>query len=135
MAAFDAPSRNVCTIRRGRTNTPLQALVTLNDPVYVEAAQELARRVIAHSAGDLADQVEFGFRRSVGRPPTKKEKQRLVELYAQLHTRYAADKELAMQMATSFAGPAAEGSDLVALASWTVISNVLLNLDETLSKR
>jgi hypothetical protein len=135
MAAFDAPSRNVCTIRRGRTNTPLQALVTLNDPVYVEAAQELARQVIAHSAGDLADQVEFGFRRSVGRPPTKKEKQRLAELYAQLHTRYAADKELAMQMATSFAGPAPEGSDLVALASWTVISNVLLNLDETLSKR
>jgi hypothetical protein len=135
MATFDAPSRNVCTIRRGRTNTPLQALVTLNDPVYVEAAQELARQVIAHAAGDLADQVEYGFRRSVGRPPTKKEKQRLAELYAQLHERYAADKELAMQMATSFAGPAPEGADLVELASWTVISNVLLNLDETLSKR
>jgi hypothetical protein len=135
MAAFDAPSRNVCTIRRGRTNTPLQALVTLNDPVYVEAAQSLARQVIAHAPEDLAAQVDYGFRRSVGRPPSRQEKQRLEELYTQLHVRYDADKELAMQMATSFAGPAPEGVDLVDLACWTVISNVLLNLDEILTKR
>ena len=135
MAAFDAPSRNVCTIRRGRTNTPLQALVTLNDPVYVEAAQSLARQVMEHAPGNLVAQIEHGFRLAVGRPPSGQEKQRLEELYSQLHQRYAAEEELAMQMATSFAGPAPEGADLAALAGWTVIGNVLLNLDETLSKR
>jgi hypothetical protein len=135
MAAFDAPSRNVCTIRRGRTNTPLQALVTLNDPVYVEAAQSLARQVLAQQGEDLSGQVEYGFRRCLGRPPSGREKQRLLELYDELHERYGADMELATEMATSFVGPAAEGSDIVALACWTVMSNVLLNLDEILSKR
>jgi hypothetical protein len=135
MAVFDAPTRNVCTIRRVQTNTPLQALVTLNDPVYVEAAQRFARRVISHSASDLSTQINFAFRLCLSRPPGPAETARLKLLHTQLHLRYDTDQELATQMATSLAGPAPKDVSLPELATWTVICNVLLNLDEALTKR
>src|SRR5207237_5660353 len=69
MATFDAPNREVCTVKRTRTNTPLQALVTLNDPVYVEAAQALARR-IATGGKDRAEKIRQGFRLSLSRDPS-----------------------------------------------------------------
>ena len=67
MAQFDAPNREVCTVRRIRTNTPLQALVTLNDPVYVEAAQSLARRMMRRDARQ--SRIEFAFRQCLIREP------------------------------------------------------------------
>src|SRR5438270_10007871 len=76
MTTFDAPERTSCTVRRIRTNTPLQALVTLNDPVYVEAAQALARRVVTHGA-TTAERIAYGFRLVLARPPSEKETQRL----------------------------------------------------------
>src|SRR5262249_35659952 len=72
MTTFDAPERTYCNIRRIRTNTPLQALVTLNDPVYIEAAQALARRMAAAS-GDAVAKAAFGFRLTLTRPPTDRE--------------------------------------------------------------
>src|SRR4029077_20299083 len=66
--AFDAPSREFCTVRRPRTNTPLQALTTMNDPAFVEAAQALARRMISQTA-DNKDRTIYGFRLCVSRPP------------------------------------------------------------------
>ena len=135
MAAFDAPTRNVCTIRRVPTNTPLQALVTLNDPVYVEAAQRFARRVIGHSADDVSAQIQFAFRACLSRPAEVAETARLTQLHTELHARYTTDKELATQMATSLAGAAPKELPLPDLATWTVICNVLLNLDEALTKR
>ena len=74
MTTFDAPNREVCTVRRTRTNTPLQALVTMNDPVYVEAAQALARR-IAKAGATPADQARIGFRLCLARPPSATELQ------------------------------------------------------------
>ena len=135
MAAFDAPSRNVCTISRARTNTPLQALVTLNDPVYVEAAQHLARRIQKQSTHGLAAQIEYAFRSVLSRPPAPPEATRLTALYEQLQKRYQADPALATEMATSFAGAAPAKTNTVDLAVWTVVSNVLMNLDEALTKR
>src|SRR5437667_5903944 len=76
MTTFDAPERTYCNIRRIRTNTPLQALVTLNDPVYIEAAQALARRMAAHP-GDPKQKTAFGFRLALTRPPSDREMQRL----------------------------------------------------------
>jgi hypothetical protein len=134
MDAFDAPSREVCTINRSRTNTPLQALVTMNDPVYVEAAQAFARRIVA-SASTPRERAAFGFRLCLARETASGELDRLVELYESAYAKYAENPEQARKMATEPLGPAAEGADLAELAAWTVVANVLLNLDETLMKR
>jgi mono/diheme cytochrome c family protein len=135
MATFDAPNRNVCTISRGRTNTPLQALVTLNDPVYVETAQSLARRIIAEGGDSIASQAIYGFRLVLARPPHEAERTRIIALYEQVAKQYAGDLRSAKDIATVPIGPLNEGVDLVSAAAWTVVGNVLLNLDETLAKR
>jgi hypothetical protein len=134
MATFDAPNREVCTVRRGRSNTPLQALVTLNDPVYIEAAQALGRRMIAAS-GSTADRVRFGFQLALARPPRDAEVARLVSLYEQSHLQFSQNAEEARRLATDPIGPAPPMTDVTELAAWTVVGNVLLNLDETLMKR
>jgi hypothetical protein len=134
MTTFDAPNREVCTVRRARTNTPLQALVTLNDPVYVEAAQGLARRM-AGAGASAAVQVAHGFRLVLSRPPGEEESARLVHLLEDARARLAADPEKAKMLATVPIGAAPDGSDPVELAALTVVANVLLNLDETVMKR
>ena len=135
MAAFDAPNREVCTVRRERSNTPLQALVTLNDPVYVEAAEALAQRMMDVS-GTTADRVRHGFRRCAGRPPEARELEGMVQLYERALKRYQADPEkarklLAVNMQSAVAGNGKETER----AAWTVVGNVLLNLDEVLMRR
>jgi len=132
MATFDAPSREVCTIRRPRTNTPLQALVTLNDPVYVEAAQALARRMVREGGSADADRAARGFRLVLARRPTPAETDRLLRLRADALAGFRADAADAKQMATEPLGPvpADLGVDEPDLAAWTVVANVILNLDE-----
>ena len=134
MAAFDAPNREVCTVRRIRTNTPLQALVTLNDPVHLEAAQNLARQVVKWD-GTLADRAARLFRRCTSRDPYPEELVRLTQLHETVRTRAAADLESAKLLASDPLGPIPEGLDPVDLAAWTVVGNVILNLDEMLMKR
>ena len=134
MATFDAPNREVCTLRRTRTNTPLQALVTLNDPVYVEAAQGLARRMIA-GGPTPRDRVRIGVRLALSRVPTDPEADRLVRLFEASRSAFAADPAAAAKVATDPIGPAPKGADLADLAAWTVVGNVLMNLDEFLMKR
>ncbi len=133
MTTFDAPERTSCTIRRLRTNTPLQALVTLNDPVYIECAQALARRIANH-AGDTNARIAYAVRVTLIRPPTDNELRRLDELFEQSQRQYQKDAAEATAMATKPLGPAPTGANIVDLAAWTVVSNVLLNLDETLAK-
>jgi hypothetical protein len=134
MATFDAPNREVCTLRRDRTNTPLQALVTLNDPVYVEAAQALARRIVA-AGSSPSERIAFAVRTCLSRPPYDVEAKRLLALYEQSVTDFWADDDAAKKMATEPLGAAPEGANLAELAAWTVVSNVLLNLDEMFMKR
>ena len=141
MATFDAPNREVCTIRRPRTNTPLQALVTLNDPVFVEAAQALARRIILESEANAEAQATRGFRLVLTREPRPNEVERLVKLYEETHTQYMTQPGAAMAMATKPRGLLPEeilkhfdgnmNEAHIHLAAWTVVGNVLLNLDET----
>ncbi|MDE0595840.1 MAG: DUF1553 domain-containing protein, partial [Roseibacillus sp.] len=133
LAEFDSPSRVVSTSRRIRTNTPLQVLVTLNDPVYIEAAQALGRKMSA-AAGDLSAKVRSGFRQCLSRPPTDEEMERLKALFMQCKTVFSESPEDAKTMATDPLGPAPEGADVAELAAWTVVSNVLLNTDEFLMK-
>lgn len=136
MLTFDAPSREVCTVRRIRTNTPLQALVLLNDPVYVEAAQAMARRVLKESPDPSLDgRLRYAYLLAAGRPPEPTELETLRTLYEDGKQQYSRNGEVALAMATDPLGPLPPNGDAVNLASWTVVSNVLLNLDEILTKR
>jgi hypothetical protein len=135
MSTFDATDRTNCTVRRSRTNTPLQALVTLNDPCFVEAAQALARRTVAEGGSSVQSRVEYAFRRCLTRPGSPQEIQRLAQLYQTTLEQYEQSPKDAEAMATKPLGPAEKGANLRELAAWTVVSNVLLNLDETLAKR
>ena len=100
MVTFDAPNREVCTLRRSRSNTPLQALVTLNDPVYIEAAQSLARRVLEHGGNHLPDQIEYAFKLCLSRKPTQLELQRLVKLHEVVTGDLKSRPEEAIKLAT-----------------------------------
>ena len=134
MATFDAPNREVCLVRRERSNTPLQALVTLNDPVYVEAAQALARKMAA-AGTTTADKASHGFRLCLSRPPAVAELNGLLELYEKTRKRFQADPAKAQDAATKPLGEAPKDFGIAELAAWTVVGNVLLNLDEMLMKR
>jgi len=134
MVTFDSASREVCSLRRPRTNTPLQALVTLNDPVYVEAAQALARRIAREGGPSPVDKVRYGFRLCLARPPSDAETKRLVQLFEKSRDRLAKQPEQARKLATEPVGPLPAGTDAVQLAAWTAVGNVLLNLDEFLMR-
>lgn len=134
MSAFDAPSRETCTLRRTNTNTPLQAFVTLNDPAYVEAAQGLARRMLIEGGITPEERVRYGLSLCLGRPPEDSAVRTLVLLYQSQLRDYWPDKDRAMAMASDPLGPLPSGIDPAEAAAWTVIANVLLNLDGVLTK-
>lgn len=135
MATFDAPTREACILRRPRTNTPLQALVTMNDPVYIEASQALARRLIKEGGATPADRVRYAFKVCLARTPSDAELARIVKLQEQARTQFAAKPTEAMSIATKPIGPAPQGIEIPDLAAWTIVSNVLLNLDEMFMSR
>jgi mono/diheme cytochrome c family protein len=134
MATFDAPSREICTVRRLPTNTPLQALVTLNDPAYVEMSQALARRIIRQGGAIPAQRARYALRLVLARPPQEAQVQALVSLYEKEAAHYRADPEAAKKLATEPLGSLPEGMDAVEAAAWTVVANVLLNLDGVLAR-
>ncbi len=134
MATFDAPNREVCTMRRNSTNTPLQSLVTLNDPAYVEAAQALARRAIQH-ADTIEDRITFAFRCCLLRPPRATELRALADLYRDSHARLVDRQDAAMKLATVPLGELPPNIDVIDAAAMTMVGNVLLNLDEMILKR
>jgi hypothetical protein len=133
MATFDAPNREVCALRRPRSNTPLQALVTLNDPVYVEAARALGSRM-AQTKGTDESKAACGFRLCLGRLPRDQELKRLVGLYETAQSEYGSEPEMAGQMAMEPGRVPPESEDTIELAAWTAVGNVLLNLDEMLMR-
>lgn len=134
MATFDAPSREVCSVRRIRTNTPLQAFVTLNDPVYVEAAQALARRIVREGGTTTKDRAAFGLSLCLSRPARPEQIEQVLRLHAGELAHYREHPEEAEQLATDPLGPIPDGMDPADLAAWTVVGNVLLNLDGVLMK-
>ncbi|HAY74640.1 MAG TPA: hypothetical protein DCY32_03110, partial [Opitutae bacterium] len=134
MSAFDAPNREVCSIRRNRTNTPMQALVTLNDPVFVEAAQALGRMTLKRD-GSLRDRLRFLMRRCLIREPRTAEIDRLASLYEEVERDYLNRPAAARDLAEIPIGPAPSGFGHAELAAWTVVANVTLNLDEIFMKR
>jgi hypothetical protein len=134
MATFDAPSRETCTVRRVPTNTPLQALVTMNDPVFVEAAQALARRITREGGATVPDRARFALRLALARAPQEAQVRALISLYQTELAHYLRDPEDAKKLATNPLGPLPEGLNAAEAAAWTVVANVLLNLDGVLAK-
>jgi Protein of unknown function (DUF1553)/Protein of unknown function (DUF1549) len=133
-AAFDAPSREVCVLRRARTNTPLQALTTLNDTAFFDLARGLAQRALTEARGGDTERLTYAFRLCTGRSPTRDERARLEEFLADQRTRFAREPELARRAATGGDVESAPGIGNAEFAAWTLLANVLLNLDETLTK-
>ena len=134
MATFDAPSRETCTLRRIQTDTPLQAFVTLNDPVYVEAAQALGRRLVREGGATVADRVRYGLQLCLARPPKKEQVETLVELYEKEAAHYRENEADAKKLATEPLGALPEDLSAAEIAAWTSVANVLLNLDGVLTK-
>jgi hypothetical protein len=134
MTTFDAPSRETCTFRRLPTNTPLQAYVTMNDPVYVEAAQALGRRLIREGGAIAEARIQYGLFLVLGRPATKAETAGLKELYDSELAHFRQNEKDAIKLATNPLGALPEGLNTAEAAAWTVIANVLLNLDGVLVK-
>jgi hypothetical protein len=132
--AFDAPSREVCTERRPRTNTPLQALATLNDRAFVQCAAMLARRMMTEVQGNEQDRAVHGFRLCVARVPLPAELDLLVQLYRQNLDKYRKDPMAAAALTTSDLPALSAEIDRAELAAWMVVANVLLNLDEVVTK-
>lgn len=135
MATFDAPSREICTMRRISTNTPLQAFVTLNDPVYVECAQALARRIVREGGATPESRAEFGLRLCLARRPAAEQTREVIALYSSEKAHFQADLAAATKLATEPLGAVPEGMAADDLAAWTVVANILLNLDGVLAKR
>jgi hypothetical protein len=133
MSAFDAPTREVCTLRRVRTNTPLQALVTLNDPVYIEAAQAYARLVLQQPE-PLEERMKYALTRALQRPVSSDELAVLSRLYDQAVNLFRQQPQQAAKLATDPIGPAPAETDVIELAAWTVVANSIFNLDEFLMR-
>jgi hypothetical protein len=131
---FDAPSREVCVVRRPRTNTPLQALALMNDPVYVEASRALAQRILARGGKGSEDRIDYAFRVTLGRRPSETEKSVLKAACEREMKRFAADRESANRLIHVGVSKPPVDVDIAELAAWTVVASTLLNLDEAVSK-
>jgi hypothetical protein len=134
MTTFDAGSGEFCIVRRVRTNTPLQALVTLNDPAFVEAAGALGKAMLSESLPTARDRIVAGFRRVLSRPPTKAETTRLEGLYNTSLAGFRHKPDSAKSLLGAANVPTLPNHDTAEQAAYTVLANVLLNLDETLTK-
>ena len=133
MTTFDSGSGEVCQIRRIRTNTPLQALVTLNDPVYLEAAGALAKRM-AMIEGDLVEKASAGLRLALIRPLRDGETRPLVALQKDAQAAFGLDADSAAELILTTRATRPDGITDAEFASWIVVANTILNLDEFLTK-
>lgn len=134
MATFDAPSRENCTVRRLPTNTPLQAFVTMNDPAYVEMSQALGRRMMKEGGDTVESRVRYGLQLALARPAKEGQIAALVQLYQQELANYQAHPEESKKLATEPLGALPAGADPATMAAWTMVANVLLNMDAVLMK-
>ncbi len=134
LMVFDAPSREECTARRPRSNTPLQALVLLNDPEYVEAARALAAKSMAEAGPEPQARARFLLRRAVGRVPSEQEVAVVAELAAAERARFAADPGAADKLLSIGELPPPRGIDRIDLAAWTTAARAVLNMQETYTR-
>ena len=134
LLAFDAPSREECTADRARSNTPLQSLVLLNDPSYVEAARAFAETIIRQGGDTTAERLNFAFRRAVSRSATGEEIAVLQELLNSHLVEYSANTTAAKELLSVGTKPMATDEVISELAAWTSVSRAILNLHEVITR-
>jgi hypothetical protein len=134
LATFDAPDREKCVARRALTNTPLQALVLMNDPTYVEAARALAQRALREGGKDANSRMAYAFRRATSRKPTKPELGLLRSLLDKQISHYRSERKAADELVRVGESKSDERIDDRELAAWTIVMSAILNLDETITK-
>jgi len=131
--AFDAPTREECTAQRPRSNTPLAALVLLNDPTFIEAARVFAQRALDHKGAD-ADRIAFAFREATSRTPDDIERGILLKLLEKNRSAYNADPKSAAELVKIGQAPVPKDADVSELAAWTAVCRAILNLNEMVSR-
>ncbi|MDG1897727.1 MAG: DUF1553 domain-containing protein [Fuerstiella sp.] len=134
MTIFDAPTREKCSLKRSRTNTPLQALVTMNDPQFVEAARALAQTGLQSGGSSVEQQIVYIFRRAVGVRPNTGVQAILMEAFYEELERFQADAEIASNFLAIGESKRDESLDTATHAAMTVVTSMILNLDETLTR-
>jgi hypothetical protein len=134
LSTFDAPDREVCTVRRARTNTPLQALILLNDPTYVEASRKLAERMMKEGGASPEQRLAFAFTLATARQPSAEEAAILRRVFDRHLKKYQSDLAAAKELLTVGEAPRDEKLDPSELASYAMVASVILNLDETVTK-
>ncbi len=134
LATFDAPDREKCIARRTLTNTPLQALVLLNDTTYVEAARALAERALREGGKNANSRISYAFRLATARKPVAAEVRALRELLQKQLAHYRRDRQSALALLRTGEAKRDESLDTAELAAWTVVASAILNLDETITK-
>ena len=134
LAAFDAPSREECTVERPRSSTPLQALVLLNDPTYVEASRVLAQKILQEGGKTTPERLNYAYRKVVSRLPKPDELKILEELLQKHLKEFQANKSGAEKLLAVGQSPRVANLDPIELAAWASISRVILNLHETMTR-
>jgi hypothetical protein len=133
LLAFDAPSREECTAERNRSNIPQQALVLLNDPIYVEAARVFGARIL-QTEGTVTQRIQWAWLRALQREPDAAEVTAMTALFTQQLADYQADPVAAEALSKVGAAPTPAGLDKASLAAWTHVARVLLNLHESITR-
>ena len=134
MMTFDSSTRETCIVRTGRTNTPLQALNLMNDVTYVEAARRLAERMMAEGGETPAERLAYAYRLATAHRPSAAEEAILVEGFQRHLERYREDRGAALDLVRQGESPRDETLDLAELASYTMVANLILNFDGTITK-
>lgn len=134
LKAFDAPTREECTVERPRSSTPLQALVLLNDPTYVEAARVFAEHILKQGGPSMEQRLDWAYRRAVSRPVQAEEVRLLRELLAKHRAEFTNDPQAARKLIHTGEWPTPDDLDAIELAAWTSLARVILNLHETITR-
>ncbi|MBS1788977.1 MAG: PSD1 domain-containing protein [Acidobacteria bacterium] len=134
LSTFDAPSREECTVNRTNSNTPLQALVLLNDPIFVEAARVFAQNALQHGGLTPTSQIAWAFERATGRKPTSEEMRVLSELHQKSLAGFLRDPKSARELASVGDAPTPKGLASAKLAAMITVTRAILNLHETITR-
>ncbi|PQO43717.1 PSD1 and planctomycete cytochrome C domain-containing protein [Blastopirellula marina] len=134
LKAFDAPTREECTAQRPQSNTPLAALVLLNDPTFVEAARSFADRILTEAPAEDAARLDFAYQLALSRTPEPQEREILTKILTDNRQIYQADPQAAANFLKVGMQPADPQANAAELAAWTQVARVILNLDETITR-